>query len=414
MPSGAQVSLLYGWERYFDSVTNAWTGTYGTAGTENKVFGHGQKISSLERNNNIETIWGLGSRTAQVELEKQFTGSFSVEFLLSNPYFFRYVLGNGFVVRADAAAGGTEVLSTAATSGDTKLLVASTTDFVAGDFIRTYISTSDEEFDMVKAIVTDTSIETYSGMIYDHAVTTTTIDEWDSVAAGDVYIHSYGELDTLPSLTIQNSIDLSTDIKVVLLGCTNTTTSISAAINEPVTVTCDFAYANEALTEEAFISQTAETYDLFSFAHGTLYKVNKTGTTTTLSNIQSFDLDITQNAEVVYGLGNRVGQAALGKNRDYSIKITQYFESATDLLKLFYNGATGTAPGTVAEINMKLTFTNGEAGADERQIELLFGGVKIDTESLPQAVDAPVMEDVTMKARSMKVLAKNATAVIPA
>ena len=413
MPSGAQVSLLYGWEYYFDSLTNAWLGTYGTAGTANKVFGHGQKISSLERNNNIETIWGLGSRTAMVQLEKQFTGSFSVEFLMSNPYFFRYVLGNGFVVRGLKTAGGTEALGTATTSGTKVLPVASTTDFTAGDFIRTYISANDEEFDMIKTVNANVSLETYSGMIFDHASGTTTIDQWDS-ATGTVCYHSYGELETLPSLTIQNSMNLATDAKVLLKGCVNTTTSISAAINEPVSVTCDFAYANEILSDIAFVEQTAETYDLFSFAHGTLYKVTKTGTETTLSNIQSFDLDITQNAEVVYGLGARTGAAALGKNREITIKATQYFETTEALLELFYSGSTGTYPTTVAEINMKLVFTNGESGTDLRSITLLFGGVKIDTESLPQAVDAPIMEDVTMKARSMKVLAKNATAAIPA
>jgi len=57
-------------------------------GTSDGIFGHGTKLSSISKANNVERIYGIGSRQQQVNLEKQFVGSFSVEYVLSNPWVF--------------------------------------------------------------------------------------------------------------------------------------------------------------------------------------------------------------------------------------------------------------------------------------------------------------------------------------
>ena len=79
--SGALAYLNYGYET-----------TYGTAVTAGRTFGHGLK-GSVNAKNNMEKVYGLGSRNATVSVAKKFEGTNSVDFNLSHGSFFRAVLG---------------------------------------------------------------------------------------------------------------------------------------------------------------------------------------------------------------------------------------------------------------------------------------------------------------------------------
>lgn len=73
----------FGWETGFMSESTAY----------DKAFGHGIRINSVARKNNIEPVYSTGSRNAQKLTEKKFEGALSIEFILANPWFFRAVLG---------------------------------------------------------------------------------------------------------------------------------------------------------------------------------------------------------------------------------------------------------------------------------------------------------------------------------
>lgn len=74
--------------------------TYGAqAATRARTFGHGAKIT-VNRKNNMEKIYGLGSRNPLTAAAKKYEGSASVDFILSHGTFLRGVLG------AVADAGG--------------------------------------------------------------------------------------------------------------------------------------------------------------------------------------------------------------------------------------------------------------------------------------------------------------------
>ncbi|MCS7136737.1 MAG: phage tail tube protein [Candidatus Caldarchaeum sp.] len=81
--TGAFAYLRYGWESTFKTA----------ATTRDKVFGRGQRISSLTRRENPELLYELGGRIAQASAFKQFEGAVSVEWILSNPWFLRGVMG---------------------------------------------------------------------------------------------------------------------------------------------------------------------------------------------------------------------------------------------------------------------------------------------------------------------------------
>lgn len=76
----------------FAYVNYGYEATFGSAASGTRTFGHGNKIS-ISRNNNMERIFGLGARNATATVAKQYEGSASVEFILSNGSFWRAVLG---------------------------------------------------------------------------------------------------------------------------------------------------------------------------------------------------------------------------------------------------------------------------------------------------------------------------------
>jgi hypothetical protein len=82
--TGAFAYAKYGWESTFK----------GGATTRDKVFGRGQRVSSITRNENPEKVYELGDRPAKLIVYKGFEGSASFDFFVSNPWIFRAVMGN--------------------------------------------------------------------------------------------------------------------------------------------------------------------------------------------------------------------------------------------------------------------------------------------------------------------------------
>jgi hypothetical protein len=82
--AGGLVTVSYDWESGFTS---------GSTMTSGKAFGRGQKITNVSVRENPEVIYELGYREAQNVTYKQFEGSLGVEWILSNPWFFKAAMG---------------------------------------------------------------------------------------------------------------------------------------------------------------------------------------------------------------------------------------------------------------------------------------------------------------------------------
>ena len=405
MPTGALSSIHYGYEKYFDSDADtavAWAGEYKTlSSTAIYTLGHGIKITSLERANNVENIWGLGSRSAMANLEKQFTGSISFDTILSNPAIFSFIMGAGLVVGTASGASTSIKAATSAYAGSYEFDVTDITSMAVGDTLRLKNNSSDEDIVQIKSISGDT-ITVFSPLVFDY-VATNTVKEYNDTISDGLYIHVYKEMDDLPSIQIKNSIELGgTDVQWLLKGCINNSAVISTAVNEPVACKLTFDYMDEVKSTDTFTEQLKETYDVYSFAHGTLTFPRSTS----LGNVQSVEVTITQNDEVINTVGSRVGQTGVGKNREYKIDASVYFENPAKLMTYFYEGdGSATGPGNMEDATLRLVFDNGQAGSSNKTILLDFGKVKIDTDSLNQSVDAAIIEEVSMKARSCQVTA---------
>ncbi|MFW6130753.1 MAG: hypothetical protein ACOC56_06155 [Atribacterota bacterium] len=88
--SGGETVCLYAFED-----PNAWTNSVGdhTESDETYVpFGQGVDIS-IERNNNAERVYGVGSRNATASVNKQYAGTATINGTLSNAYWLLGVLG---------------------------------------------------------------------------------------------------------------------------------------------------------------------------------------------------------------------------------------------------------------------------------------------------------------------------------
>lgn len=290
-----------------------WESTYKTKATGTYLaFGVGQKIS-VSRKNNMEKVYGLGSRNATNLVPKQYEGSCTVDFVMASPWWIRAVTG-----AAPVKTGG------------------------------------------------------------------------------GPYTYTYSESNTVGSFTIENGFDLDTDRAIFLDGCKVNTCTITGAVNELAKVRLDCVYATEEKSD-SLTAISAEAEEPFVFSQGSLQYPSGT----TLADVQSCEVTITNNNENVFGLGSRFNTNQVPKQRDYSIRCTLAFEDPTKILDLFY-GATGAPAATVAEqATLILTFTNGLGTTYLRSITFNFANLKIDEETLPQDPNEVIKEDVVIQARTL-------------
>ncbi len=404
MPSGASSSINYGFEAVAFQTKSA---------AINKSFGLGSKVTSLERNNNLEIIYGLGDREATVNLEKQFGGTVSIETVMSDPWIMKAILGDAFTSANSTTGKQTTTLTGAHALGVTQLVVASSTGFIDGEVIHIAGGTANTyEIRKVSGAPPDgTHINIDKPLYYSHSGTSV-VGELGGTSPS-TYYHVFRNSNTtqLNTLTIENSVDLDTDYTVDLLGCVPTGSTFNFSVNDAVTATYDFAFGKEDEPGTfTFVPQIASTFNPYTFAYGNLYFPGSG--TSAIANVQSCEITATPNIDLVYGLGSRQAGAYVNKNMEYSISASVYFLDKTVLQSMFLDGTnvypTGGPGTTVAQNGLVLHANDGT-----NTIQFLFGGVKIDTDSLPQDPTAPIMEDVSLRARNLTVVALNGVSTIP-
>lgn len=224
-------------------------------------------------------------------------------------------------------------------------------------------------------------------------------------AGAGPYTHTYAEANTIPSFSMENGIDLSTDSVMTLLGCKINTLTISAAVNEMVKAKADCLYANE--TEGTTLSsQVNDTEEPFVFSEATL----EVPSSTVLDRVQSFELTINNNPEGVRGLGSRYFSTAPVKNRVYDFKLRMTYESAVQLER-FYGAATGPNATVAATASLVFKFTNGDTSpaTDERKHVVTLTNIFFDEFSLPQDPADLLYQEISGWALSGSVVVTNNT-----
>jgi len=228
-----------------------------------------------------------------------------------------------------------------------------------------------------------------------------------SGAVGSAYDHTYTAANTIPSITVENGINLgTTDSVVKFLGCKINEFNITAAVGDIIRVRLLMPYKTESEGTTLDGTPATDAEEPLTFAHASIDLPSGS----TLVNIQSIELNGINSTEGVWGLGSRLLQKLVEKDRRINFRINGTFEVASALLEKFYGAGTGPIATSITETaTLVLTCTNGLTAADERTQVYTLTGIKLDEESLPQDPAAVTFENVTGYGRTLGMVETDAT-----
>lgn len=208
-----------------------------------------------------------------------------------------------------------------------------------------------------------------------------------SGTGGDPYI--YAEADTVPSLTIEDGFNLSTDQVLRYLGSVCKRAVIRCRLGEPVQI--DMEFDSQKPTKSATLqSVTVPTTACYEFVHGTL----ELPTATTLAQVQEVEITIENGGGRYGGIGSRFGTVYVGA-RKYTATAKIMLTDGTSIEDTM-GGASACSAGTPAKnATMKLNLTDGS-----RYIYIVLTDVWSDSWEAPQELEKPIEETVSFKALS--------------
>ena len=232
------------------------------------------------------------------------------------------------------------------------------------------------------------------------AVTGNTSTDAGSGPYTHTYIASAGDMGkTLPSFTVENGVDLSTDYRGKYTGCTINSLKLSASTGELVqaSATIDFAKFEKDATLGTKVDDTYA--DPFSFVHASLEIPDGT----TIAEVQSFDLTINKKPKLVDGLGSQFHQTAITTGTEYDLSVDVAFED-TVLMEDFLGSSSSPADNPDEVASLDINFNNGKSGTDLRSLQITFSGIRLDELSLPQDNEDLIKESLTIKPRQISSL----------
>jgi len=208
------------------------------------------------------------------------------------------------------------------------------------------------------------------------------------------YIRTYGENNTLPSMTIRNAFNLDTDSLHTILGAKVNSMTINCNAGEMAK--CRLEGFAQKLVKTSTLGTTlsgssaGDVEDPLIFSGASV----KLGSSTSL-DVQSLEITIGNNLEMLYGLGSRFATKAVAKAREYSFKINEAYEDDTLQLDNFLGSDTQstTAPANLA--TMVATFTNGLATTLTRELVMTFASIQLPTYDYTMDINEIIKEDVT-------------------
>ena len=219
-------------------------------------------------------------------------------------------------------------------------------------------------------------------------------------AGATPFTHTYdstaGLNNVLSSMSIDLSFDLDTDSHQILLGCIANTMSLTCNVGEIVRVKLGGPFATMT-KDTSMISLVNPVEEPFSFAAGSLEIPNAT----TIADVQTVELEFNRNDDFIWGLGSRLAQKNVAKEREWNIRTTVTYED-DDIWNALLggSGAPAAAPAEVA--TAELTISNGLTSSDMRKFVFLFANVRVERGSItPVEVGSVVKQDITLRARTL-------------
>ena len=217
-----------------------------------------------------------------------------------------------------------------------------------------------------------------------------------------------------PSMTIINGIGLKGVTSNAIReynGCIVTDGRISIAEgDEPARCSLTIAYAQERKSANTHSGQILAADEYYPWTYGSFEYPGGSA----IANTESVELSIVNNAELKWGLGSRTASRRDYRQRDFDISTTNYFDDPTTYLEKMYGYASGPITTIVSgEVGCNIILDNGLTSSDQRKIIMFVSGCVIEHHSLPQSVEAEMMETVDIMGKSLGILVINNTDAMP-
>lgn len=206
---------------------------------------------------------------------------------------------------------------------------------------------------------------------------------------------TYSENNTCPSLTIKNAFNLDTDSLHSILGAKVNSMTINCNVGEVAKVRLEGFAQKMTKTSTLGTTSSGDSEDPLIFSGASI----KLGSTTGL-DIQSMEITVGNNTEMLFGLGSRFATKGVEKAREYSFRINEAYEDDTFMLEPFMGNATtpATAPANIA--TLIATFTNGLSTTFLRSLQATFSNIQLPTYDYTLDINEIIKEGATYFALS--------------
>jgi hypothetical protein len=226
-----------------------------------------------------------------------------------------------------------------------------------------------------------------------------------STSGAGPYTHTYDDSKTVNAITTELGVDTSTDRVLRLQRSTVRELKITANLDETVKLNYDMQFGDTPTSAETTLDASVVTDDqstAYTFAAGAILEYPSG---TPLAEVQGFDMTMNPNIKMVY--------------EPNSAKAVNAFKGKLDLTGNFsisvQNNTWWNNVRARAELasTMRMKFTNGLSGTNERTIQYTFTGVLLgeNTMSVPQ--DDLITESLPLRFRDVQAVCTNNTAVPP-
>jgi len=211
----------------------------------------------------------------------------------------------------------------------------------------------------------------------DTGTTSGIVDGGPRVHSGASYVHVMGSAaspaaDCFPSFTMEfaddengtcNGTGGTYNLNRTYTGCRVNSLSISASVDEPVSVSCDWIAQTVVVSTAAATSVTDATTDPYVFYQGAVYATSGAiaydtalDSSAQIAEVNSFDLSVSNNLESIWYLAGTTGanQTLRGlknlvvKGRDYDANLDLHFTNK-EMYERFLGAAGATTPQDTIE-----------------------------------------------------------------
>ena len=364
--------------------------TYGTkASTIASHFGIVQSVTPSNRNNLLQQRGFRGTTTGGRELIKSLGGKYettvSIEFQPQHCDWLKHVMGTrtGAGTSTSKYVYTTKITSITTSRTENKLVDTGTT-FDTGP-------------SLINAKVYNTTDSTYARVTAVDDANTLSISA-DIMASEESYTLI---IDNLTPLTITTNKELGSNTRhLVYLGGKINSCTIRSSFGEVVTISIEVFSSNTAQDTILETPIALDAADVYTFEGSAVEWPNATPITNV---IDSFELTITNNIEVLYGLGSRTGQKSKEKAREYGLRLTMKTEDNTYSTAFLGSATAVTTPTEVATVEFNFS------GGTNHTANFLFSSVTLDEWSDPETLAEVVPEELSGIAESLVVTEQQTT-----